>query len=98
MSIIKHILIDVLEDPTIYLAKVTNRLSSLCTETIDRVTENNKLLIYDCGKSYVYINVIGERVLLIDITGEESIFEEIIKDLPIDGIIIRLIERGYPEE
>lgn len=92
---IRHIAIDVVRAESEIEEGARQALSGSCNLVYGN--EELSLSVYKCPSAVIYVQRLGES-LLIDIVGrEDSILDSILRVLPKHSVMIRLIERGLPE-
>ncbi len=93
--LIKHIALDLsTRDPGVEEG-IRRVLTSSCIELYRGSVERGDLVVYNCRDSIVSI-LKTSGFLLVDIIGEERVFEELLNVLPREYIMVRLLERGFP--
>lgn len=93
--LIRHIVVDALDRDNAIEQAVENILLRKCKLIFSN--EELKLSTYLCGNGVVYTYRIAETLLL-DLLDVEDLFNEILKVLPRQYLMIRLLERGIPLE
>lgn len=92
-ALVSHILID-LSDPSGELGrKISEMLAGLCNSMYSN--ESLGLEIFKCNESLIQV-LRRENNLFVDVVGEEKIFDRLAEVLPVQRVIVRLVERGIP--
>jgi hypothetical protein len=94
---IKHILIDILRGNTLIEESLTSKLSEKCQLVFRGSIGDDAVMFYQCGKGTVYVQK-RNNVLLLDLIDSEEVFEEMLEVFPREHLMIRLVERGIPED
>lgn len=92
---IKHIVVDILDKDRNVEQSVRKILSEKCNLAFN--DDQLELRAYTCNNGVAYVYRVAE-VLLLDILGAEDLFDELLKTLPRQYLMIRLLERGIPIE
>jgi hypothetical protein len=94
---IKHILIDILRENTLIEESITSKLSERCQQVFRGSIGDDAVMLYQCGKGAAYVQR-RNNVLLLDLIDSEEVFEEMLEVFPREHLMIRLVERGIPED
>lgn len=90
---LSHIQVDILEPSEDVQRKIMGVLNSTCRNVFK--DSEVKLELYYCGESVVLIYKLGNS-LLIDLIGDERAFDRLADTIPVQRVIVRLVERGVP--
>ncbi|MEM0002250.1 MAG: hypothetical protein QXV54_02895 [Desulfurococcaceae archaeon] len=93
---VKHILIDILEENTLVESSVINKLIEKCREIFKEDIDSHEIKLYYCNKGVAYVQK-RNSMLLVDLIDSEEVFDAILGVLPRENLMIRLVERGAPE-
>jgi hypothetical protein len=95
-GLVRHVIIDVKPRDQVVGEKILNTIKALCVEHYSRAIASGAVSLHECRSGLVYIYS-RSGALYIDIVGDEEVFEALLDQLPREYLVIRLIERGFPE-
>lgn len=97
MTSVKHVLIDVINIDAEAVNKILNTIEEVCGK-VDKIAglKNIEIGMYMCQNGFVHVQQHG-KLLLIDLYDSEDVFERILRCLPREYVMIRLVERGFQE-
>lgn len=92
---LSHILIDLLDPGEGVQRKIKDILNSTCRSVFS--DDEVKLELYYCEDSIVFIYRYGDNLLL-DLIGGERVFDKLLDAIPVQRVVVRLVERGVPSK
>ncbi|MEM4718347.1 MAG: hypothetical protein QXE81_06315 [Desulfurococcaceae archaeon] len=97
MTSVKHLLIDILNLDTETKNRILGSLERICRK-LNGIpgSMDTGLDIYICQNGFIYVQQRG-KLLLMDLFDSENVFDKILEYLPMEYVMIRLVERGLPE-